>query len=118
MDFEVFGLDGAKIAAVRHNNIYSGSKDAYEIDGGPDRLTPTEKRTGAVVVEIKKRIRSCRTGRGVQHPSPRRTAPTPDSGDIEYRWAVLDWLHLPIQCRSWRQHRLIHHVRGLTLRSC
>jgi hypothetical protein len=53
--FDIRSENGAKIAVVRNGNIYEGDKDKYAVDAKRDRYTLTEKSTGRVICDIRKR---------------------------------------------------------------
>ena len=52
--FDIYDSKGKKIAVVRRNEIYSGDKSAYQIDGASDRYLFSEKATGRVICDIKR----------------------------------------------------------------
>ena len=55
IDFDIYGADGKKIATIKRNQVYEGNKDDYQLDCTADRCTLTEKNTGRIICEIKKR---------------------------------------------------------------
>ena len=55
IDFDIFGQDGNRVATVRRGVIVQGNEKDYEIQKGMDRYAVTEKATGRVVCDIRKR---------------------------------------------------------------
>jgi hypothetical protein len=55
IDFDIYDAAGNHIAAVRHNEIYRGDKDAYQIEGSMNRYVLSERATGRVLCDIRKR---------------------------------------------------------------
>jgi hypothetical protein len=55
IDFEIYDAQGQKIATVRRNEIYYGDKERYQIDGSLNRYVFSERESGLVVCDIKKR---------------------------------------------------------------
>jgi hypothetical protein len=53
--FDIYNANGERIAAVKRNEIYYGDKEAFEIDGSLNRYVFTEKATGQVICDIRKR---------------------------------------------------------------
>lgn len=53
--FEIYDSEGKHIASVKRNEIYFGDKDAYKIEGSMNRYTFTERASGRVICDIKKR---------------------------------------------------------------
>lgn len=55
IDFEIYDHKGTRVATVRRNEIYEGDKDSYAIDGSLNRYVLTERATGDVICDIRKR---------------------------------------------------------------
>jgi hypothetical protein len=55
IDFDIYDAEGKKVATVRHGNIVSGDKQNYEITHDPHHYTVTEKATGRVICDIRRR---------------------------------------------------------------
>jgi hypothetical protein len=55
IDFDIHDAKGKRVASVRRNEIYSGNKEDYKIEGSADRYTLMDKATGEVLCDIKKR---------------------------------------------------------------
>ncbi len=53
--FEIYDSTGKHVASVKRNEIYFGDKDAYQIDGSLNRYVFTERASGQVLCDIKKR---------------------------------------------------------------
>ena len=53
--FEIYDAAGKHIASVKRNEIYYGDKDAYVIDGSMNRYVFSERASGRVICDIKKR---------------------------------------------------------------
>lgn len=53
--FEIHDAAGKHIASVKRSEIYSGDKEAYRIDGSLNRYIFTERASGKVICDIKKR---------------------------------------------------------------
>ena len=53
--FEILDKFGAKIASVKRNEIYFGDKSAYQIDGSANRYVLSERESGRVICDIKRR---------------------------------------------------------------
>ncbi len=55
IDFDIYDATGKKVATVRRNQIYEGDKTAYAVKELANRYTLTEKASGRVLCDIKKR---------------------------------------------------------------
>jgi hypothetical protein len=55
IDFDIYDQNGAKVATVRRNEVYMGNAEDYEIQGTMNRYTVTERGTGRVICDIRKR---------------------------------------------------------------
>src|SRR5260370_18608087 len=55
IDFEIYDAQGQRIATVRRNEIYYGDKDRYQIDGSLNRYRFSERESGLLICDIKKR---------------------------------------------------------------
>jgi hypothetical protein len=55
IDFDIYDQAGKRLATVRRNEIYFGDKDAYQIDGSANRYVLTEKATGRIICDIRRR---------------------------------------------------------------
>lgn len=53
--FEIYDSKGKHIASVKRNEIYYGDKSAYQIDGSMNRYIFSERESGRVICDIKKR---------------------------------------------------------------
>lgn len=53
--FDIYDANGKRIAAVKRNEIYYGDKAAYQIDGSMNRYVFSDKASGEVLCDIKKR---------------------------------------------------------------
>ena len=53
--FEIYDANGKHVASVKRNEIYFGDKNAYTIEGSMDRYILTERSSGRVVCDIKRR---------------------------------------------------------------
>lgn len=55
--FDIFDASGTKLAAIRRNEIYPAARAEidYKIDGSLDRMVLSERATGAVLCDIRKR---------------------------------------------------------------
>ncbi len=53
--FEIYNSAGKHIASVKRSEIYSGDKEAYQIDGSLNRYVFSERASGKVICDIKKR---------------------------------------------------------------
>jgi len=58
IDFEVNSANGTKVASVKRNNIYLGDKDAYALEGEPERLRLISKPSNDALVDIRKNASS------------------------------------------------------------
>lgn len=55
IDFEIYNQEGRRIATVRRNEVYVGDRQAYPIEGTMNRYVVTERDTGRVICDIRKR---------------------------------------------------------------
>jgi hypothetical protein len=55
IDFDVYDPKGKKVATVRRGTIVDGDADAYEITHDAHHYTVTEKKSGRVVCDIRRR---------------------------------------------------------------
>jgi hypothetical protein len=53
--FDIYDDQGKHIASVKRNEIYYGDKDAYQIDGSMNRYVFSERKSGKVLCDIRKR---------------------------------------------------------------
>jgi hypothetical protein len=53
--FEIYDADGNHIASVKRNEIYYGDKEKYQIDGSMNRYVFSERESGRVICDIRKR---------------------------------------------------------------
>lgn len=55
IDFDIFDAQGKRVATIRRGMIVQGDKNNYELYEGANRFTVTEKASGRMLCEIKKR---------------------------------------------------------------
>jgi len=55
IDFDIRDRDGVKVATVKKGNIYEGDESRYTVETEKDRYTLTEKESGRVICDIRKR---------------------------------------------------------------
>ena len=55
IDFDIYDNGGNRVATVRNGIIVQGNQDDYDITTGMDRYTVTEKSTGRMICDIRKR---------------------------------------------------------------
>jgi hypothetical protein len=55
IDFKIFDNNGNRVATVRGNRIVQGNEDNYEIIREANRYTVTDKMTGKVICDIRRR---------------------------------------------------------------
>ena len=53
--FEIHDSTGKHIASVKRNEIYYGDKESFQIEGSLDRYIFSERASGKVICDIKKR---------------------------------------------------------------
>src|SRR5258706_2803009 len=53
--FEIYDVNGKHIASVKRNEIYSGDKDKYTIEGSINRYIFRERESGRVLCDIRRR---------------------------------------------------------------
>ena len=53
--FDIYSADGDRVAAVRRNEVYLGDQDAYQVDGSANRYVVTERASGRVLCDLRKR---------------------------------------------------------------
>ncbi len=53
--FEIYDSCRKHVASIKRNEIYFGDKDAYQIDGSLNRYLFTERASGRIICDIKKR---------------------------------------------------------------
>ena len=52
VDMDIYDAKGQRVAAVKHNEIYVGDKNAYAVGGDATTWTVTEKASGRVLCTI------------------------------------------------------------------
>ena len=55
INFEIYNQNGKKIASVKQGRIYEGDKQLYSVIKEQDRYALTEKSTGRLICDIRKR---------------------------------------------------------------
>jgi len=55
IDFDIYDENGKKVATIRRGRIVKGNDDDYDIVTAHDHYTITEKSTGKMICDIKKR---------------------------------------------------------------
>jgi hypothetical protein len=55
IDFEIYDQNGTRVATIRRNEVYFGDSEAYQIEGSMNRYILTERASGRMICDIKKR---------------------------------------------------------------
>ena len=55
IDFDIFDKNGKRVATIRKGVVVQGNKEDYDIMEGMDRYIVTEKASGRIICEIRKR---------------------------------------------------------------
>ena len=58
IDFDIFDKNGERVATVRNGVVVQGKREDYEINESMDRYTVTERASGRIICDIRKRAES------------------------------------------------------------